>query len=53
MGPQVERQRRDNQGAEGCKEGGVGVPSPLGVRSGRETWGNSGETSGKSGVLVC
>ena len=34
MGPQVERQRHDNRGAEGCEEGGVGVPSPLGVRSG-------------------
>ena len=30
MGPQVERQRHDNRGAEGCEEGGVGVPAPLG-----------------------
>jgi len=34
MGPQVERQRRDNRGAEGCEEEGVGVPVPMGVRSG-------------------
>ena len=34
MGPQVERQRRDNRAAEGCEEGRVGVPSPLRVRSG-------------------
>jgi len=33
MGPQVERQRRDNRGAEGCEEGGWVSPSPLGVRS--------------------
>ena len=35
MGPQVERQRRDNLGAEGCEEGGVGVPLPTGD----EVWG--------------
>ena len=35
MGPQVERQRRDNRGAEGCEEGGVGVPLPTGG----EFWG--------------
>jgi len=31
MGPQVERQRYDNQGAEGCEE--RVSPSPLGVWS--------------------
>jgi len=30
----VERQRRDNRGAQGCKEGEWVSPSPLGVRSG-------------------
>ena len=34
MGPQVERQRRDNQGAEGCEEGGVGVS----LSTGGEVW---------------
>jgi len=34
MGPQVERQRRDNQGAERCEEVEWVSPSPLGVRSG-------------------
>ena len=33
MGPQVERQRHDNRGAEGCEEGGVGVPLPTGGRA--------------------
>ena len=34
MEPQVERKRRDNQGAEGCEEGEWVSPSALGVRSG-------------------
>jgi len=33
MGPQVERQRRDNQGAEGVRRGEWVSLSPLGVRS--------------------
>ena len=37
MGPQVERQRRDNRGAEGCEEGGMGVPLPTGG----EVWGGA------------
>ena len=28
MGPQVERQRHDNQGADGCEEGEGCAPSP-------------------------
>ena len=36
MGPQVDqRQRRDNQGAEGCVKGGVSVHLPTGG----EVWG--------------
>ena len=34
MGPQVERKRHDNRGAEGCEEGEWVFPSPHGVRSG-------------------